>query len=98
MELLNNSVLGMDARLKDFNYVSDGGMHANYVIPEDGRKFRVSFSPVLSEYRARQSPKLQRVFIKTNKGVFVVSVSGNITNEKKLRILQNANYFSNQIK
>jgi hypothetical protein len=98
MDVLNNSVLGMDARLKDFNYVSGGGMHANYVFPEDGKKFRVSLSPVISEYKPKKSPELRRVFIKTEKGVFVVSVSGNITDEKKLRILQNANYFSNQIK
>ncbi len=98
MEVLNNSVLGMDAKLKDFNYVSGGAMHANYVFPKDGKKFRVSLSPVLSEYKAKQAPELRRVFIKTDKGVFVVSVSGNITDEKKSRILQNANYFSNQIK
>ena len=98
MEVLNNSVLGMNARLKDFNYVSGGAMHANYVFPKDGKKFRVSLSPVLSEYKAKQVPELRRVFIKTDKGVFVVSVSGNITDEKKSRILQNANYFSNQIK
>ena len=94
MEVLNNSVLGMDAKLKDFNYVSGGAMHANYVFPKDGKKFRVSLSPVLSEYKAKQAPELRRVFIKTDKGVFVVSVSGNITDEKKSRILQNANYFS----
>ena len=98
MEVLNNSVLGMNARLKDFNYVSGGAMHANYVFPKDGKKFRVSLSPVLSEYKAKQVPELRRVFIKTDKGVLVVSVSGNITDEKKSRILQNANYFSNQIK
>jgi hypothetical protein len=98
MEVLNNSVLGMNAKLKDFNYVSGGAMHANYVFPKDGKKFRVSLSPVLSEYKAKQAPELRRVFIKTDKGVFVVSVSGNITDEKKSRILQNANYFSNQIK
>jgi hypothetical protein len=98
MDVLNNSVLGMDARLKDFNYVSGGGMHANYVFPKDGRTFRVSLSPVMSEYQPKQPLELRRAFIKTNKGVFVVSVSGNITDEKKSRILQNANYFSNQIK
>ena len=98
LEVLNNSVTGMNAKLRDFNYVSGGGMHANYVFPQDGKKFRVSLSPVLSEYKAKQAPELRRVFIKTNKGVFVVSVSGNITDEKKSRILQNANYFSNQIK
>ena len=98
MDVLNNSVLGMDARLKDFNYVSGGGMHANYVFLEDGRKFRVSLSPVMSEYQPKRPLELRRAFIKTDKGVFVVSVSGNITDEKKSRILQNANYFSNQIK
>lgn len=98
MEVLNNSVLGIDARLKDFNYVSGGGMHANYVFPENGRTFRVSLTPVMSEYKPKRSPALRRAFIKTDKGVFVVSVSGNITDEKKSRILQNANYFSNQIK
>ena len=98
LEVLNNSVIGMNAKLRDFNYVSGGGMHANYVFPKDGKKFRVSLSPVLSEYKTKQAPQLRRVFIKTDKGVFVVSVSGNITDEKKSRILQNANYFSNQIK
>jgi hypothetical protein len=98
LEVLNNSVIGMNAKLRDFNYVSGGGMHANYVFPKDGKKFRVSLSPVLSEYKTKQAPQLRRVFIKTDKGVFVVSVSGNITDEKKSRILQNANYFSSQIK
>ena len=98
LEVLNNSVMGMNAKLRDFNYVSGGGMHANYVFPKDGKKFRVSLSPVLSEYMVKQAPELRRVFIKTDKGVFVVSVSGNITDEKKSRILQNANYFSSQIK
>ena len=98
MDVLNNSVLGMDARLKDFNYVPGGGMHANYEFPKDGRKFRVSLSPVISEYKSKQPSTKRRAFIKTNKGVFVVTVSGNITDEKISRILQNANYFSNQIK
>ena len=98
LEVLNNTVLGIDARLQDFNYVSGGGMHANYVFPENGRKFRVSLSPVMSEYKPNRSTELRRAFIKTDKGVFVVSISGNITDEKKSRILQNANYFSNQIK
>ena len=98
LEVLNNSVMGMNAKLRDFNYVSGGGMHANYVFPKDGKEFRVSLSPVLSEYKTKQAPQLRRVFIKTDKGVFVVSVSGNITDEKKSRILQNANYFSSQIK
>ena len=98
LEVLNNSVMGMNAELRDFNYVSGGGVHANYVFPKDGKNFRVSLSPVLSEYKFKQAPELRRVFIKTDKGVFVVSVSGNITDEKKSRILQNANYFSSQIK
>ena len=98
LEVLNNSVMGMNAKLRDFNYVSGGGVHANYVFPKDGKNFRVSLSPVLSEYKVKQAPELRRVFIKTDKGVFVVSVSGNITDEKKSRILQNANYFSSQIK
>jgi len=98
MEVLNNSVLGLDARLEKFNYDSGGKIHANYIFPKDGRTFQVNLSPVMSEYESLQPRTLRRAFIKTNKGVFVVSVTGDITEEKKSRILQNANYFSDQIK
>ena len=84
--------------LEKFNYDSGGKIHANYIFPKDGRTFQVSLSPVMSEYKSLQPRTLRRAFIKTNKGVFVVSVTGNITEEKKSQILQNANYFSDQIK
>ena len=93
MAVLNNSVLGLDARLEKFNYDSGGKIHANYIIQQDGRTFQDSLSPVLSEYKYIQPRTLRRAYIITNKVVSVVSVTGNITEEHKSQILQNANYF-----
>ena len=36
-------------------------------------------------------------YIKSKKGTYVVSVSGNISTEKKNQILQNANFFAEKI-
>ena len=93
MEVLNNSILGMDATLQKFNYDKNGGILANYSLPIEGKSFKVSMSPVHSTVTAKSEPNQQRVYIKTNKGVFVVSVSGNITDAKKSQILQNVNNF-----
>ena len=84
MEVLNNSVLGMDARLKDFNYVSGGGYACKLC---NSRRWQESSG--LACLRFYQNTELgnhlnyEESFIKTDKGVFVVSVSGNITDEKK---------------
>ena len=63
-------------------------------------------NPVLKSNVVRRSPwvnyfqkrNLNRVYIRTNNGVFAFSITGNITDDKKSKILQNANYFSDESK
>ena len=99
MEVLDKALTGMNVTLEDLNSGKKGQVYANYRLPSNGKTFRVSLSPAsigMPELRNTQAPKL--AYLKTNNGVFIISVSGNITSEQKSQILRNANFTINKLK
>ena len=99
IEVLDKALTGMNVTLEDLNSGKKGQVYANYRLPSNGKTFRVSLSPAsigMPELRNTQAPKL--AYLKTNSGVFIISVSGNITSEQKSQILRNANFTINKLK
>ena len=98
MEVLNNSISGLNVELQDIYSDRRGSLMANYLLPRTGKTFNVSLSPI--EYStglsSREASRIS--YIKTKDGIYVISVSGNITAEKKYEILQNANFFTKNLK
>ncbi|HJL96443.1 MAG TPA: sigma-E factor negative regulatory protein [SAR86 cluster bacterium] len=98
IEVLNNSVSGINAELQNIQNGPQGILRANYLMPSSGKSFKVSLSPIETPMALSSSRASRISYIKTEKGIFVISVSGDITAEKKSKILQNANFFSNKVK
>ena len=99
IQVLDRALTGMNVTLEDLNSGKSGQVHANYRLPSNGKTFRVSLSPAsigMPELRNTQSPKL--AYLKTNNGVFIISVSGDISSEQKSQILRNVNFTINQLK
>ena len=99
MQVLDRALTGMDVTLENLNSGKKGQVYANYRLPSNGKTFRVSLSPVsigIPELRNTHAPKL--AYLKTNSGVFIISVSGNISSEQKSQILRNANFTVNRLK
>ena len=99
MQVLDKALTGMNVTLEGLNSGKKGQVYANYRLPSNGKTFRVSLSPAsigMPELRNTQAPKL--AYLKTNSGVFIISVSGNISSEQKSQILRNANFTINKLK
>jgi len=98
INLLNTAVQGIDAKLEGLDSSSLGIIQANYVVPSSGNKFKVNLSPISSSYdiSANQASKL--VYLRTNNGLFVLSISGNIDSKQKAKILSNATVSFNKNK
>ena len=74
-----------------------GSLRANYVLPATGKTFNVSLSPIESSSGLSPREASRIAYVRTKDGIYIISVSGNITAEKKLEILQNANLFANNL-
>ena len=99
IQVLDRALTGMNVTLEDLNSGKKGQVHANYRLPSNGKTFRVSLSPAsigMPELRNTQAPKL--AYLKTNNGVFIISVSGDISSEQKSQILRNVNFTINKLK
>ena len=98
MEVLQNSISGLNAELQTIQSDIRGSLEANYFLPSTGKTFNVSLSPIESspDLSSREASRI--AYIKTKEGVYIFSVSGNITAEKKLEILQNANFFTKNLR
>ena len=99
MQVLDKALTGMNVTLEGLNSGKKGQVYANYRLPSNGKTFRVSLSPAsigMPELRNTQAPEL--AYLKTNSGVFIISVSGNISSEQKSQILRNANFTINKLK
>ncbi len=99
MQVLDKALTGMNVTLEDLNSGKKGQVYANYRLPSNGKTFRVSLSPAsigMPELRNTQAPKL--AYLKTKSGVFIISVSGNISSEQKSQILRNVNFTVNKLK
>ena len=97
MEVLNGSVKGLNAELQTIQSDPRGSLRANYILPSTGKTFNVSLSPIKSSPGLSSREASRIAYLRTKDGVYVISVSGNITTEKKLEILQNANFFTNNL-
>ena len=97
MDVLNNSITGLNAELRTLQSDPKGSLRANYFLPSTGKTFNVSLSPINSSSGLSSEEASRISYLRTKDGVFIISVSGNITAEKKLEILQNANFFTNNL-
>jgi len=98
MDVLNNSITGLNAELQTLQADPRGSLRANYLLPSTGKTFNVSLSPIDSSSGLSSKGASRIAYLRTKDGVFIISVSGNITTEKKLEILQNANFFAHNLK
>ena len=89
ISLLDKAVKGMDAKLVNINTGKEGQFYVNYSTPLDGKTFKVGFSPINSNFKPSNIEASRVSYLKTSKGIFIVSVSGNISDEAKFKILQN---------
>ena len=90
INLLNTAVQGIEAKLEGLDSSSLGMIQANYVVPSSGHKFKVNLSPISSSYDISTNQPSKLVYLRTNKGLFVLSISGNIDSKQKAKILRNA--------
>ena len=95
IDVLNNSVSGLGI-LQDFKSNQRGTL-ANYKVPNSNKTFKVSLYPIKEVNKIGVSEATRISYIKSKNGIYVVSVSGNISAEKKNQILQNANFFAEKI-
>jgi hypothetical protein len=97
IQVLNDSVSGMDAILQDYESNNFGTL-ANYKFTNSGETFKVSLYPIeeINKIRLNEATKIS--YIKSKTGVYVLSVSGNISTDKKNQILQKANFFADKLK
>ena len=99
IQVLDRALTGMNVTLEDLNSGKKGEVYANYRLPSNGKTFRVSLSPAstgMPELRNKQAHKF--AYLKTSSGVFIISVSGDISSEQKSQILRNANFTFNKPK
>ena len=95
IEVLNSSVSGLGI-LQDFKSNQKGTL-ANYRVPNSSKTFKVSLYPIKEINKIGISEATRITYIKSKDGTYVVSVSGNISTEKKNQILQNAIFFAEKI-
>ena len=95
IEVLNNSVSGLGI-LQDFKSNQKGTL-ANYRVPNSNKTFKVSLYPIKEVNKMGIGEATRISYIKSKNGTYVVSISGNISTEKKNQILQNANFFAEKI-
>ena len=55
----------------------------------NGKTFKVSFSPINSSFKSSTIDSSRVSYLRTPKGIFIVSVSGSISDEAKIKILEN---------
>tara|TARA_Y100001970_G_scaffold254880_1_gene331065 strand:- start:577 stop:1281 length:705 start_codon:yes stop_codon:yes gene_type:complete len=97
LEVLSNSISGLNAELQTIQSDPRGSLRANYLLPSTGKTFNVSLSPIESSSDLSSRGASRIAYVRTKDGVYIISVSGNIAAEKKLEILQNANFFANNL-
>ena len=97
LEVLNNSVSGLNVVLQDYKSSSEGTL-ANYKFSNSGETFKVSLYPIQEINKIGLNEATKISYVKSKNGVYLVSVSGNISSDKKNQILQRANIFAEKLK
>lgn len=96
LNVIDRAVTGIDATLQDMNSGKKGQVYANYKLSSTGKTFRVSLSPISSTHPGLEHANSSKLaYLETNEGVFLISVSGNISSAKKNQILRNVNFSYN---
>ena len=97
LEVLNSSVLGLNVTLQDFQSNPQGTL-ANYKMSDSEETFRVSLYPIkeINKIGINEATKIS--YLKSKNGIYVVSVSGNLSTDKKNQILRQANFFADKLK
>ena len=97
LEVLNSSVSGLNVTLQDFQSNPQGTM-ANYMMSDSQETFRVSLYPIeeINKIKINEATKIS--YLKSKDGIYVVSVSGNLSTDKKNQILRQANFFADKLK
>ena len=90
MDVLNNSVSDLNVVLQNVE-TNNKGTLANYKMINSGETFKLSLYPLkeINKIGIKEAAKIS--YIKRDGKVYVVSVSGNLSAEKKNLILQKAN-------
>ena len=90
MNVLNNSVSDLNVVLQNVE-INNKGTLANYKMMNSGETFKLSLYPLkeINKIGIQEATKIS--YIKRDGKVYVVSVSGNLSAEKKNLILQKAN-------
>ena len=96
MEVLNNSVSEFNVILQDYKSNQEGTL-ASYRLPSSGEIFKVSLYPIQEVNKMGISEAAKITYIQAKKGIYVVSVSGNISADKKNQILQKVNFFADKL-
>jgi hypothetical protein len=97
MQVLNESVSGMEVILERFESNNLGTL-ANYKFSNSGETFKVSLYPIKEINKIGLNEATKISYIKSRTGVYVLSVSGNISTDQKNQILQKANFFADKLK
>ena len=93
MQLAGDGVGKPDlASLENLCSGNNGHLYANYKIQADVKKFRVSLVPISLYSDIAYSGASKLAYIETNRGNYIVSVSGDISPERKSKILRNVNF------
>ena len=97
IQVLNDSVSGMDVILQGFESNNLGTL-ANYKFSNSGETFKVSLYPIKEINKIGLNEATKISYIESKTGVYVLSVSGNISTDQKNQILQKANFFADKLK
>ena len=97
MQVLNGSVSGLEVELQDFRSDFRGTL-ANYRLPNSGETFKVSLYPIKEINKIGISEASKIKYIKARDGIYVISVSGNLSTDKKNQVLQQASFFAEKLK
>jgi len=97
IQVLNDSMSGMDVILQDFESNNLGTL-ANYKFSNSGETFKVSLYPIKEINKIGLNEATKISYIESKTGVYVLSVSGNISTDQKNQILQKANFFADKLK
>lgn len=91
IEVLNGAVSGLNVKLQNLESNSKGTL-ASYISPDSGRTFKVSLYPIeeINKIGIVEASKIS--YIRSEDGVYVISISGDLALEKKNQILQRANF------
>ena len=91
IQVLNSAVSELNVELQNIQSNSFGTF-ASYLVPDSGETFKVSLYPLeeINKIDFREASKIS--YIRSKDGIYVISISGSLSADKKNKIFQRANY------